>query len=264
MIGSEKLKAHLETFAELRAEKRLVFQGDRTAYAAEIAKCFMPCARGILAGYFKVTNVIEGKTVTRTVKPTVIELYYHEEGDGRFKDPIMYHTNDRKYYEFYKDKFEEYKDRRDRKNYFDRRGISSLPYYPVGSLNPHPSGIDVTFENPSERYRASFLIREYEVSFDGGKPVPIPNSTDLYDDLLLNGITLENADWIEWVDGDAESITLKSSPRKNVSAYEKYKDSPELWRKVVRGTDAQNKPAFEPCSFGWHFSVNSHGPTALD
>lgn len=255
MKGFNLLRAHLDTFEKLRQEKGLKYKSNREDYAKEIAKICIPCAQGILAGCFKVTNPLGEQSVERIIKPTVIELYYHEEGNGRFKDPVMYHTNDRKFYEFYKDKYEEYKDRKDRKSYFDRRGFKELPYYPIGSLNPHPSGIDITFENPKEHYRASFLIREYLVSFDGGKSIPISNSTDIFDDMLFNGILLDNSEWIEWIDGDVDSVTVYPAPRKNVSAYEKYNDSPELWRKIVKGTDSNNKLIFEKCSFKWQFSA---------
>ena len=80
-----------------KMEQRFFPKGDRRMQFAEaIAICFEPCAEKILSGHFKVTNNEAGKPVVRTIQPTAIELYYHEEGEGRFKDPIMYHTNDRK------------------------------------------------------------------------------------------------------------------------------------------------------------------------
>ena len=254
MEGFDLLKAHLDDFKNKRQNLSITFDGNRKEYADAIAGCFMECARGILAGHFIVTSLIKGAKVSRIIYPSVIELYYHEEGDGRFKDPIMYHTNDRKLYDFYKDKYEEYRGRKDRQSYFDKRGINELPYFPFGSLNPHSSGIDITFENPEKCYRASFLIREYFISFDGRKPIRIMNSTDLYDDMLLNGITLDNANWIEWKDGNAASITLDKAPRKNVSAYEKYNDAPELWRKIVLGKKEDGKYNFKPCEFCWQFN----------
>ena len=248
--------SHLEKFKEERQRrlKDLCASANREEYAKVIAKCFLPCAQSLLAGHFRIVSLVDGRKCVRDIYPTVLELYYHEEGDGNFKDPIMYHTNDRKRYEFYKDKYEELKDRNDRQNYFEKRGIVALPYYPVGTLNPHPSGIDITFENLDDGYRASCLIRRYSISFNGGDPIDIENSTDLYDDMLLNGITLDNADWIEWVDGTPSSIVVTQSERKNVSAYEKYNDSPELWRKVVIGHKADNKPIFAKCTFPWQFA----------
>ena len=247
--GRQKVADKLDAIRE----SNLNTEGGRKEYSDIIAECFIPCAKKILAGYFKVTNDVGNEVLIRNIQPTVLELYYHEEGPGRFKDPIMYHTNDRKHYEFYKDKYEELKDRQ---NYFEKREIDTLPYYPIGSLNPHTSGIDVTFENAQEKYRASFLIRAYSVTYENGKTCPVDNSTEIYDDLLLNGISLDNnADWIEWVDGDPSSIVVTQRERKNVSAYEKYNDSPELWRKVVIGHKADNKPIFAKCKFPWQFST---------
>ena len=72
----------------------------------------------------------------RRIYPTVIEFYYHEEVEGGLLDPIMYHTN--------------------------LNNKEQVDYYPLGSFNFHVSGLDVTFEKEGE-YRASFLIREYDV-----------------------------------------------------------------------------------------------------
>ena len=41
----------------------------------------------------------------------------------------------------------------------------NVPYFPPeGSVFPHRSGVDITFENEAEEYRASFLIRAYKTS----------------------------------------------------------------------------------------------------
>lgn len=54
------------------------------------------------------------------------------------KDPIVYHRNN-KYVE------------------------GDVPYFNPLSLHAHTSGFDITFENEKEKYRASALIRAYEV-----------------------------------------------------------------------------------------------------
>lgn len=223
-------------------EKHSLFpSGDRRMQFAEaIAMCFEPCAEKILAGHFKVTNQEGGKPVVRIIQPTAIELYYHEEGEGRFKDPIMYHTNDRKL--------------RDNKDYFKERNIDGLPYYPVGSLNPHTSGIDITFENARERYRASFLIREYKVTYEGGKLVKVVNSTEIYDDLLLNGITLDKADWIEWCDG-TEKVEIVRNWRRNVPKYRQIQGESDRWEPDPNGMETFSTPKgrVAKCPFNWQF-----------
>ena len=89
-----------------------------------------------------------------------IEFYYHEE-DGPVKDPIMYH--------------------RDKKT-------GPVPYLPLATLYPHQSGIDITFENPLLRYRASVLVRGYNL-IEADTPLPLPyetRSTYLYEALLCH------------------------------------------------------------------------------
>ena len=41
----------------------------------------------LLGGCFEINSV-------RRIYPLEIEFYYHEEGEGGLKDPVMYHTND--------------------------------------------------------------------------------------------------------------------------------------------------------------------------
>lgn len=223
--------------------KRLFPKGDmRKQFAEAIAMCFEPCAEKILAGHFKVTNTEDGKPIVRTIQPTAIELYYHEEGVGRFKDPIMYHTNDRKIWS--------------NKSYFKDRGIDGLPYYPIGSLNPHTSGIDITFENAKERYRASFLIREYKISYESNKVVKVVNSTEIYDDMLLNGIMLDKADWVEWCDG-TEKVEVERKWRKNVPKYRQVQGEPDRWEPDPNGMDtfSTRKGRVAKCPFNWQFRI---------
>ncbi len=214
----------------------------RRQFAEAIAMCFEPCAKKILAGHFCVTNNEGEKPVVRVIQPTAIELYYHEEGEGRFKDPIMYHTNDRKVWT--------------KENYFKDRGIEGLPYFPVGSLNPHTSGIDITFEYAKERYRASFLIREYKITYEGGKTVKVVNSTEIYDDMLLNGITLENADWVEWCDGSDE-VEVERKWRRNVPKYRPAQGDPGRWEPDPDGMDTFSTPKgrVAKCPFNWQFRL---------
>ena len=163
MKNSAKLLSHLRMFEENRQarEADLKKATSRENYAEVIADCFTPCAQAILAGYFKVVNTAEGNELIREIHPTALELYYHEEGEGGFKDPIMYHTNDRK--------IAEHRRKKKPEEYFKKRGIPGLPYFPFGNENPLTSGIDITFENPLAQYRASFLIREYELICELGR-----------------------------------------------------------------------------------------------
>lgn len=244
MKNSDGLISILREFEKnYEAHHRLLPPPDRRMqYSEAIAMYFGPCAAKILAGHFQVTNTEGEKPLVRTIQPTAIELYYHEEGEGRFKDPIMYHTNDRKVWS--------------KENYFKDRGIEGLPYYPIGSMNPHTSGIDVTFENAKERYRASFLIREYVVTYEGGKKVKVVNSTEIYDDMLLNGITLDNADWVEWCDG-TEEVKVERKWRRNVPKYRQVQGELGKWEPDPDGMDTFSTPKgrVAKCPFNWQFRI---------
>ena len=109
---------------------------------------------------------------TRRVYLCDIEFYYHEE-EGPVKDPVMYHRN---------------------------TPAAELPYLPLGSLYPHVSGIDIAFESSARRYRASALVRGYNL-LDGDAPLPVDyetRSTYLYEALLC-GRSLDDGIRLAWV-----------------------------------------------------------------
>ena len=74
------------------------------------------------------------------IYPTTVEFYFHSEQPNGVKDDIVYHREKRMLKENIK-----------------------LPYFPIMSLHAHDSGFDITFENKEMQYRASALIREYQV-----------------------------------------------------------------------------------------------------
>lgn len=157
------------------------------ALTAEFAKLAKKLLYG---GHFRVMN-------SKDIYLEEIEFYYHEEGDGKnkIKDPIMYHTND--------------------------HDGKTLPYFKLGRFNLHTSGVDVTFENKKEAYRASFLIRAY--SIDKGDIEH--RSTYIYDDMLYMGIPIGEPIEIEWIedeiDKNIENLQLEGTWRINVPEYEK-------------------------------------------
>lgn len=149
---------------------------------------FCQMAKELLyGGYF----CIEGKN---QIYLDDIEFYYHEEGEGGLKDPIMYHTNDHEGRE--------------------------IPYFEMGRLNLHTSGVDVMFENEEKQYRASFLIRGFHV--EGGEYDS--HSTHIYDKMLYMGLPLGKPIEIEWIAlrlPGYENYEPKGEPRQNVAEYEK-------------------------------------------
>ncbi|MCF2560559.1 hypothetical protein I6E23_11435 [Prevotella brevis] len=156
----------------------------------ELSKQFSEVAKRIFnTGYFEVNG-------SRRIYPTVIEFYYHEEVEGGLEDPIMYHTN------------------------LNNKG--QVDYYPFGSFNFHVSGLDVTFEKKDE-YRASFLIREYDVYSlkDGAwiKDKSECRSTYIYEDMLM-GLSVFDGISINWVtEQSAIEYSVTTTERKNVASY---------------------------------------------
>ena len=203
----EELKSILEQFDSNR-EKSIYCvdweqKSDEEKYNA-VAEWFRPCAKEILCdGYF----LINGKKI---IDIGSIELYYHEE-EGNIKDYIMYHTNSKGSHSLY------YKEK------------GKYPYFKIGSFNLHQSGVDVTFENPDEKYRASFLIRSYRVLKTNNGEYPIDDitkydncSTHIFDDMFYEGISFNGKDktTIEWRKlKSPKNEKIKNLPRKNVAKY---------------------------------------------
>ena len=160
-----------------------------------LSKQFSELATKIFnTGYFEVNGC-------RRIYPTVIEFYYHEEVEGGLLDPIMYHTN--------------------------LNNKEQVDYYPFGSFNFHVSGLDVTFEKKDE-YRASFLIREYDVySLKNGvwlKDKSECRSTYIYEDMLM-GLSVFDGISICWVtEKSVCEYSVTTTERKNVASYHKEND----------------------------------------
>ena len=117
-----------------------------------------------------------------------IEFYFHSENESQstIHDWAMYH-----------------------------RG-SDVDYFPIGSLHPHNSGIDVTFERQGS-YRASFLIRKYRI---GNDIIKFP--TYLREDLIgYTGCILGDGPRISWIDDEYDkTLVLLRDSRINVRAYD--------------------------------------------
>lgn len=198
----EKLIEILEQFEQERTKR----QNDWNEKA--VADCFYPLAEQILCkGYF----LINGRYI---IDLGAIELYYHEE-NGTIKDHIMYHTNEHL-----------------PKNYKEViKYEGGYPYFKLGSFNLHTSGVDVTFENQNEKYRASFLIRSYRVlkkeNEEDVKGLEMPFdacSTHIFDDMFYSGILLNsNSNTIEWIKKEKVG-GIEPCPRRNVAMYRKEND----------------------------------------
>ena len=139
---------------------------------------------------------------------TSVEFYYHEE-DGDIKDPIMYHRNKIKWI-----------------NSSKKEQPESIlkPFFVIGTLNPHMSGVDITFEDYKDlKYRASALIRAFVVKGKGvKKPIEDGRSTYVYD-YLFDGLSVDKErnqlEWKEIQDFILPSENLPRAIRKNVYNY---------------------------------------------
>lgn len=184
----------------------------------------------LYGGYF----LIEGK---KRLYLDDIEFYYHEEGDSGLKDPIMYHTNDN-----------------------EGKG-KTIPYFEIGRLHLHISGVDITFENKDQHYRASFLIRGFHMDnqeYDG-------HSTHVYDEMLYMGVPLEKPLEIKWVSEDLEgkeAYNPKGEWRKNVAEY-KFEEGKYI---KIPGNEADFNPdqyfrysghVFKKCPRKWRFKKDN-------
>ena len=184
------------------------------------------CAFKQLAPYFISGGYIKVREDYR-VYPTTIEFYFHSEKSGGVKDFIVYHRNNK---------------------YVN----GAIPYFPMFTLHAHDSGYDITFENPKEEYRASVLIRAYQVwdvkqkcwlkwekntnkedssaskmqfmPYYGSDPA---NTQVSYLKYILNSFTMGSGSLIDWVDAEEKEKDPIPNQRKNVPLFRLKKDGEE-------------------------------------
>ncbi len=121
------LKEELEEFEKQILKQKINENADEKGLQ-ELLKKLAPAF--LYGGYIKVRN--EYRVYIRTV-----EFYFHCEKKNGIHDPIVYHR--------------------------DGNGLKKVPYFPLMTLHSHDSGFDITFESEAGEYRASALIRAYEV-----------------------------------------------------------------------------------------------------
>ena len=194
----------------------------------ELQKKFKTLAPAFLyGGYIQVRE--DYQIYIRTV-----EFYYHSEKNDGVHDPIVYHRNG--------------------------RIMESVPYFPLMTLHAHNSGFDITFESETENYRASALVRSYEVKDMAGSYLKWDKNKDgvykfiktsdycyntqsTYLYFFLNGFDLGNNNDVKWIDSPrAQSLPLKEKPRQNV-----FKSESE-WEYIT------TKARKEKCNREWSFT----------
>lgn len=161
-------------------DKLLEFANKDHSSEPQLSKAFAELAPYFLyGGYIHVLNRYR-------IYIQRVEFYFHSEQPNGIKDDIVYH----------------------RDNYHIK---AKLPYFTPITFHAHASGYDIAFENSDEEYRASVLIRAYEVYDEDRKeylyvkdgkfvyinePYTNTQSTYLYD--ILNGFG--DAGTIKWID----------------------------------------------------------------
>ena len=178
----ETLKEKLEEFAN---SKLLAFRDNSKDAEDKLQEEFNKLAPFFLSGgYIKVRDDYR-------VYPTTVEFYFHSEKENGIKDPIVYHRD-------------------------NNMVQGKIPYFPTMTLHAHDSGYDITFENPKEEYRASILIREYQIwdihnhcwlkwntatqQFCPSEEKDTINTQVLYLKYVLNGFANGECSYIAWVD----------------------------------------------------------------
>lgn len=192
MIDNDFIKTHtllecLQEFKGARKHKKL-------SRLDSVTEEFKALAKKLLYGGHFVVSDNENNEIVK-IELRSVEFYYHEEKDDLVDkndnkdeiilDPIMYHKN-------------------------PKSGQGKKPFK-TGVLNPHQSGIDITFEDYSEGkeakdvvYRASALIRSFYYTKKGKKEMD-SCSTHLYDFFLNNSPLTPNAEIkIKWVETPEE------------------------------------------------------------
>lgn len=171
----------------------------------ELQNIFKELASSFLyGGYIEVHN--NYRVYIRTA-----EFYFHSEKENGIHDPIVYHRNG--------------------------KDLEKVPYFPLMTLNAHASGFDITFESETQEYRASALIRSYEVIDKNGAYLKWEKTKDgnamfkqssdygfntqsTYLYALLNGFALGNDNDIKWINSPRiQSKPLTEKTRQNVFQY---------------------------------------------
>ena len=145
-------------------------------------------------GYLLINN-------SRKVYIRSVELYYHEE-NGTMKDSIMYHRN---------------------------KNGKKEPYFESVTLNAHASGIDFCFENESAQYRASILVRGFDIVEKGKEQHEKMDARSTYFyDALLKGVDFSNGLTITWEEEKIDDTKWKlSEPLERINTRKKEEQAGE-------------------------------------
>ena len=191
----------METLIE--SLKQFEAKANTVSNETELQSIFKELAPAFLyGGYIQVHD--EYRVFIRTV-----EFYFHSEKENGIHDPIVYHRNG--------------------------KDFANVPYFPLMTLHVHSSGFDITFESEAEQYRASALIRTYEVKDKDGKYLVWNKEKSMFEKTtdygyntqstylyaLLNGFSLGNSNNVKWIDAPRkQSSSAMEKKRQNVYQFD--------------------------------------------
>jgi hypothetical protein len=199
---------------------------------------FMELAKYFLyGGYIHIQSEINGKKIERLLYIREVEFYFYDETEKNKCSSKVYHRNG-KYTNIPQN---------------ERLPIGKYTHYFIpGTIYPHASGIDITFENKDEKYRASALIRAFSIIEDGreeliylknNKSVSVdPRSTYVYEYLFEGFSIFSNTHYsIEWVDNwNMAPDTLIKKERINFD--DKDNEAPKKWRFIWTKYRSEENP----------------------
>ena len=191
----------METLIE--SLKQFEEKANTVSNETELQNIFKELAPAFLyGGYIEVHN--DYRVYIRTA-----EFYFHSEKENGIHDPIVYHRNG--------------------------KDFVNVPYFPLMTLHAHSSGFDITFESETEQYRASALIRTYEVKDKDGKYLVWNKEKSMFEETteygyntqstylyaLLNGFSLGNSNNVKWIDAPRkQSSSTMEKKRQNVYQFD--------------------------------------------
>ena len=176
----------------------------READAESILGEFRKIAETVFfGGYF----LVNGET---RIYPVDIEFYMY--GEKKKEEPWM----------------------QDKKMIHRKTGNEVVSYFPnTGSFFPHTFGIDVTFENLVQEYRASFLIRSYRKNDEAVETHPTYLWDDLFGEAAFSGSGLS----VIWVDDESgEPKEVCNCTRLNLNE-KKGKPDTKPWRYYMKSVE---------------------------
>lgn len=196
---------------------------------------FVDIACSILSGCIEVVGQDQNAT-TKIVRviPTTVEIYCHDENDSGVKDQIVYHKN-------------------------AKNAKTDKPYFSIGILHNHVSGIDITFESSKHRLRSSALIRGFRIENVNSNVLGMKidkeddMSTHLYE-ALFSQFNIIDGFSIHWID-DYKKLNendIIPKVRKNVAEYDD--DNKKKKSKKYPGEDTTKNGEYVQDKRLWSFT----------